>query len=138
VIRLTAHDAARLLPREQAYALRSERKGKNKFGAHKVESCGQKFDSKAEYRRWCQLQTLLKGRAITELQRQVPFTLVPNQVAPDGTKLRGVTYIADMTYRDHAGALVVEDVKGVETGEYRIKKKLMLQVHGIWVREIRT
>ena len=96
------------------------------------------FDSRAEYRRWCELGVLLRAKEITDLQRQVPFELVPAQVSPDGTKLRPITYIADFTYRDKAGALVVEDPKGASTAEWIIKKKLMLHVHGIWVREIRT
>ena len=129
---------ARTMTREQAYAARSERKGKNKYGNHKVEADGLKFDSKAEYRRWCQLKILVKAKEISQLQRQVPYELVPAMKAPDGTNLRPVAYIADMTYLDRSGALVVEDVKGVSTQEYRTKKKLMLAVHGIWVREIRS
>jgi hypothetical protein len=33
------------------------------------------------------------------------------------------------------GKLVVEDVKGVKTEVYKIKKKLMLWVHGIRIKE---
>jgi hypothetical protein len=128
-----------LMTRDQAYAQRSERKNKNKFGNIKVTTDdGEKFDSRAEYRRWCQLLIHVKAKQITRLQRQIPYVLVDPLVAPDGTKLRGVTYIADMQYLDANGDLVVEDVKGVETAEYRIKKKLMLERYGIWVREIRS
>lgn len=127
------------LDRSAAYAARTEKKSKSKYGNHKVTTPeGLTFDSKAEYRRWCELNVLVKAREITDLKRQVPFDLVPAQVSPDGTKLRPVAYVADFTYRDKAGRLVVEDPKGASTAEWVIKKKLMLHVHGIWVREIRS
>ena len=130
----------RRAPRDVAYAARiAARKNKPKYGNHKIESPdGMKFDSKAEYRRYCHLATLAKAKRITNLRRQVPYELVPPQVSPDGTKLRPVLYLADMVYIDGNGVEVVEDVKGVDTAEYRIKKKLMLERHGIWVREIRS
>lgn len=127
------------LDRVTAYAARSEKKSKSKYGNQKVTTAdGLTFDSKAEYRRWCELNVLVRAGEITDLKRQVPFDLVPAQVSPDGTKLRPVAYVADFTYRDKAGRLVVEDPKGASTAEWIIKKKLMLHVHGIWVREIRT
>jgi hypothetical protein len=130
---------ARRLSRVDAYAARTEKKAKSKYGNQKVDTPdGLTFDSKAEYRRWCELNVLLKAKEITDLQRQVPFVLVPAQVSPDGTKLRGITYVADFTYRDARGNLVVEDPKGATTAEWVLKKKLMLFVHKIWVREIRT
>ena len=127
------------LDRAAAYAVRTEKKSKSKYGNHKVTTPeGLTFDSRAEYRRWCELNVLVKAREITDLKRQVPFDLVPAQVSPDGTKLRPLAYVADFTYRDKAGRLVVEDPKGASTAEWIIKKKLMLHVHGIWVREIRS
>lgn len=46
-------------------------------------------------------------------------------------------YIADFVYTDNAtGSTVVEDTKGVRTKEYIIKRKLMLWVHGIRIREV--
>lgn len=49
---------------------------------------------------------------------------------------RRCEYVADFVYRDRQGRLVVEDVKGVRTKEYIIKKKLMLWVYGIEVKEV--
>lgn len=144
MIRMSVRDVASLtgrsMTREEAYAARADAKmAKPKYGNHKVETpTGEKFDSKAEYRRWCQLDLLAKAGEIKDLRRQVPYLLVPAQVTPEKKTIRPVNYIADMVYQDKAGKVVVEDVKGVETAEYRIKKKLMLMVHGIWVREIRT
>lgn len=127
------------LGRTAAYAARAEKRSKLKYGNQKVTTPeGLTFDSKAEYRRWCELNILVRAKEITDLQRQVSFDLVPAQVSPDGTKLRPVAYIADFTYLDKDGQLVVEDPKGASTAEWVIKKKLMLHVHGIWVREIRS
>ena len=57
-------------------------------------------------------------------------------VVLDGRKRPPLRYVADFVYRDSAGQMVVEDVKGVRTQGYRIKRHLMLAVHGIEVREV--
>lgn len=128
--------------RDEAYALRRQLKAaaprRQKYANHRVEIDGQTFDSKAEYRRWKYLTMLEKAGEIKDLCRQVPFELIPAQVAPDGTKVRPTIYVADFVYTDKAGKVVVEDPKGCSTPEWRLKRKLMLQVHGIWVREIRS
>ena len=50
---------------------------------------------------------------------------------------RECSYVADHVYFDLAlGKVVVEDVKGVRTEAYKIKKKLMLWVHGIVISEV--
>jgi hypothetical protein len=48
---------------------------------------------------------------------------------------RECAYVADFTYKQD-GKLVVEDTKGFRTKDYIIKRKLMLWVHGIRIREI--
>lgn len=126
--------AQNLIAYRDAPAKRSHQKYKNQ---KVTDPDGTTFDSRAEHRHWCHLVLMQKAGEITELKRQVPFELVPAQVAPDGSKIRATTYIADFTYRDKAGTLIVEDPKGFSTPEWRIKRKLMLQVHGIWVREVR-
>ncbi|WP_290089859.1 DUF1064 domain-containing protein [Paramuribaculum intestinale] len=77
-----------------------------------------------------------RARQISDLQEQVPFQLIPPQRDALGQSVRPCSYIADFVYRDAEGRLVVEDAKGYPTPEYRIKKKLMLHVHGITVREV--
>ena len=109
-----------------------------KYRNEKVEEGDKKFDSKAEHKRWQYLDALEKAGEITDLRMQVPFELIPAQVAPDGRKIRPTSYIADFIYTANDGSLVCEDVKGYATPEWRIKRKLMLQVHGVWVREIRS
>ncbi|MGM9680364.1 MAG: DUF1064 domain-containing protein [Eubacteriales bacterium] len=84
-----------------------------------------RFDSLAEYRRWKELNLLLRAGLISDLRRQVRYELIPKQ-----GKERTVYYIADFVYAEN-GETVVEDVKGVRTKEYIIKRKLMLYRYGI-------
>lgn len=93
---------------------------------------GIKFDSKAERDRWLNLQLLVKAKQISDLQRQVEYVLIPAQKRPSGGVERLCAYRADFVYVDvKTGKTVVEDVKGAVTPEFRIKRKLMLQVHGV-------
>lgn len=117
----------------------AERQKRNqKYGNSKVEDAGRTFDSKAEHKRWQYLVMLEKAGEIKELRCQVPFELIPAQVAPDGRKIRPTLYLADFVYRTADGIEVVEDVKGAATDVWKIKQKLMLHVHGIDVKEVRS
>lgn len=120
----------------------------SKYGARKAAVDGIEFDSVKEAKRYSELKLLLMGGKISDLQLQVPFELIPTQREPDAVNARGrvirgkviekaVKYFADFVYTDtESGERVVEDAKGVKTDVYRIKKKLMLYVHGIRVREV--
>ena len=102
----------------------------NKYGARKMKAPdGQVFDSVKEYHRWGCLKLLERAGAISDLKRQVKYELIP-RIGDE----RPCNYIADFTYMEN-GKLVVEDVKGVKTEVYKIKKKLMLWVHGIRIKE---
>ena len=98
------------------------------------------FDSKAESRRYDQLLLLKAAGEVADIQRQVPYELVPTQRSVDGRTLeRKITYFADfvITYAD--GQIVVEDVKSPITRkshDYVIKRKLMLWRHGIVIQEV--
>ena len=113
-------------------------KRSQKYGNSKVEDGGRTFDSKAEHKRWQYLAMLEKAGEIKDLRCQVPFELIPAQVAPDGRKIRPTVYLADFVYRTSDGIEVVEDVKGAVTPEFRLKRKLMLWRHGIEVKELRS
>ena len=104
----------------------------NKYGAKKVTDpvTGEVFDSKKEYYRWCELKLMERAGKISDLQRQVKYELIPKQNGE-----RACTYVADFVYIDSDGNTVVEDTKGVRTDAYRIKRKLMLFVHGIKIKE---
>jgi len=107
----------------------------SKYHSRKIVVDGEKFDSKVEYQRWCELQLLERAKQITDLKRQVTFELIPSQRVGGRVVEKSVKYIADFTYYE-VGQYVVEDVKGVKTPEYIIKRKLMLFRHGIQVKEI--
>ena len=102
-----------------------------KYNNTKIRVDGRLFDSKAEAARWQELQLLERAGEITELERQVEYELIPKQKGE-----RSAKYIADLRYVDHEGETVVEDTKGVKTPVWIIKRKLMLRVHGIRVREV--
>lgn len=108
-------------------------KRKNKYHAEKYGG----YDSKKEYYRAQQLKLWLRAGLISDLRQQVAFLLVPSQVNSEGIEEKPVRYIADFVYVDNAtGLTVVEDTKGFRTPEYIIKRKLMLRVHGITIKEI--
>lgn len=125
---------------------------KNKYNARKITdpATGYVFDSKAEFIRWCELRLMEKAGMISNLARQLKYELLPDQYESyerhsktgkrlkDGIRLveRGVTYIADFVYVDKNGQTVVEDCKGYKTEAYRLKKKLMLYMNGIKIKEI--
>ena len=102
-----------------------------KYNNTKIRVEGRLFDSKAEAARWQELSLLERAGEITELERQVEYELIPKQKGE-----RAVKYIADFRYVDNDGKTVVEDTKGVKTPAWIIKRKLMLRVHGIRVREV--
>ena len=119
----------------------------NKYKSHKTSVNGVIFDSKKEYDRYIELTLLSRSGAIKGLKRQVKFELIPAQYEPDIINSRGkvkkgklieraVSYIADFVYTDENGKTVVEDTKGFRTKDYIIKRKLLLYMHGIRIKEI--
>lgn len=117
----------------------------SKYHSRKVEVDGEVFDSVKEYRRYCELSLMERAGAITDLERQVKFVLLPAQYAPvfdaktkkwkDKCIERECSYYADFVYKEN-GEKVVEDTKGFRTPEYRVKKKMMLYIHGIQIKEV--
>lgn len=100
----------------------------SKYNNRRFKADGYRWDSIAEYARWCELRILETAGAISDLQVKYPkYELVP--AFKHGKKrYQGVSYIPDFTYTEN-GRLVVEDVKGVKTAVYQIKKKLLLSQH---------
>lgn len=121
----------------------------NKYHNEKTIVDGIAFDSRKEARRYQELKLMERAGEITDLQRQVKYELIPAQYEM-GTRIRGnhvstvercvekaVNYYADFVYNDKmTGETVVEDVKGMKTEVYRIKKKLMRWRYGIKIREV--
>lgn len=112
----------------------------SKYRNKKVTVDGILFDSMREARRYGELMLLQKGGYISDLRLQVPYELIPNQRDSSGKVIEHkVRYIADFVYWDNQKKqTVVEDVKSeaTKTDVYRLKKKLMLMVHGIRVAEV--
>ena len=112
----------------------------NKYYAQKCKIKGVEFDSRKEAQRYAELQILLKAGQICDLGRQKKYILIPSQRDENGKLIeREVSYVADFVYKEN-GKEVVEDVKGYKEGAayriFSIKRKLMLWVHGIRVREV--
>ena len=100
----------------------------SKYRNRKTEVDGVKFDSQAEANRWLELRIHERVGEVSNIRRQVSFPLVVN-----GIKV--CVYRADFVYAQD-GREVVEDVKGVRTAEYKLKRKLMLACHGIEISEV--
>lgn len=114
----------------------SQKRRGNKYGAKATEVDGIKFDSKSEAKRYLQLKAMQKAGEISGLEIQVPFDLVP-ALDINGRKERPVRYVADFRYTKD-GQVVVEDTKSAptKTKEYTIKRKLMLWLHQIVIKEV--
>lgn len=109
-----------------------------KYGNHKTEVDGIAFDSKKEARRYAELRLLERAGEIQLLRTQPKFNLLPSKRRPDGVMERSLSYTADFEYRDKAGQVIVEDCKSPasRTQQYVIRRKLMLYLFGIAVREV--
>lgn len=90
---------------------------------------GIKFDSKLESQRWLVLLDRQQRSEISNLGRQPEFVVEVNG-------FRICKYKADFRYLTRGGATIIEDVKGVKTAVYRLKKKLVEAQYGIEITEI--
>lgn len=122
----------------------------SKYGNKKVVVDGMTFDSKKEASHYLNLKLLEKGGVIKNLQTQVKYELIPAQYEGTGefyTKgqhkgeekkrlvEKSASYVADFVY-EQDGETIVEDTKGFRTDTYKLKRKLMLWVHGIKIKEV--
>ncbi len=101
---------------------------RSKYNAKKTEVDGFVFDSRAEARRYSELMILEKAGEISELQLQPVFPIF----------IKGKLichYMADFGYKEK-GKWIVEDVKGVKTPVYRLKKKMVEAAYDIKITEV--
>ena len=100
----------------------------NKYGAKKTQFMGYTFDSRWEAERWGQLTAMERAGAIRDLDRQIKYDIIVNDQ-------KICMYIADFRYtqveEDGSETKIVEDAKGVETADFKLKKKLMKACLGI-------
>lgn len=94
-----------------------------------------KFDSKKERQRFIELMAMQEAGLISELRLQHNFTLREGYTMPNGERVKGTIYKADFTYKDSEGDFIIEDVKGVRTDVYKLKRKMMLD-KGFIIREV--
>lgn len=106
-----------------------KKKKKSKYKAVKTEINGIEFDSKKEARRYKELKILEKADEIKSLELQPRF-LLQEKFEYNGKTIRKIEYIADFRYIDEEGNTIVEDVKGMKTEVYKIKKKIFLKIYG--------
>lgn len=113
----------------------------NKYRNKKVVVDNIEFDSVKEAVRYKELCLLERAGVIEKLQRQVKYELIPSQRIDGKVVERACNYIADFVYRKD-GELVVEDVKGYRDpksagyAKFVIKRKMMLYLYGIRIKEI--
>jgi hypothetical protein len=146
---LTSADLARLGPAAQKQVLDklagAQKPKKSKYGNRKAVRDGIKFDSEREAARFSELKVLQAMGKIRNLRLQANFTLVEGYTTIEGERTKPMVYKADFTYEratapDQNGTVYwlreVEDVKGMRTKEYRLKKKLMQEKYNITIREV--
>ena len=92
----------------------------NKYRAVRAAVDGYVFDSLFEAERWMELKMLEKAGVIKDLRRQVRF-----EVIPETKRNRAHHYTADFSYTEN-GKAVAEDVKGVKTRDYLLRRDLLL------------
>ena len=99
----------------------------NKYRAKAITVDGERFDSRAEYGRWIDLQRLQELGDIENLERQ---TRIPLKCGTEPIKIRSegypngrqIVYVADFSYYQN-GELVFEDHKGKKRARYVKGKK---------------
>ena len=98
---------------------------RHKFKAIRCESDCIKFPSKKERKRYLELKLLQKAGDVLFFQMQVPFHLPA-----------GVKYALDFQVYWKNGDITFEDVKGVKTPMYILKKKQVEALYPITITEI--
>lgn len=91
---------------------------------------GIRFDSKKEARRYAELLLLDVHDEIVGLERQVPY-----DISIKGTRI--CRYYLDFRYHDaKTGKVHHEDVKGVRTPVFRLKKRMVEATFGFEIEEL--
>ena len=92
------------------------------------------FDSKSEARRYSELRLLEREGQISDLELQPSFILAPSVRFHDAKRTKpALKYIADFEYMEK-GVKIIEDVKGMQTPAFKIKRHLLKTIHNIDVR----
>lgn len=102
----------------------------NKYNNHKTIVDGIKFDSIREAERYQELKLLEEAGEISHLELQ-PVVVLQDKFIYQGKTIRAITYRGYFAYFDRrVNRGVIEDVKGVETDVFKIKKKMFQKKYG--------
>lgn len=96
------------------------RRGRHKYNATKVAIDGKTFASKSEGNRYLVLRGMEQAGTIKNLVCQPKFAFP-----------MGFSYIPDFMYESE-GRLCVEDVKGMETPEFKLKAKCFVHFYPVY------
>ena len=103
----------------------------NKYNAKKTEFMGYKVDSKWEAERYGQLSSMALAGVVRDLERQVKYEIVVNNY-------KICNYIADFVYilvhENGKEEKIVEDAKGVQTTDFKLKMKLVKALFDIDIK----
>ena len=103
---------------------------KNKFNAKSIVIDGHKFPSLKEAQRYNELKLLEKAGKIKNLELQPEFEIIPKQKYR-GKTLKRAKYTPDFKYLDvDNNEWVIEEVKGMPTVDYVLRKKLFILNYG--------
>ena len=97
---------------------------RHKFNAKPTTADGIRFDSKKEAARYATLKLLREAGGVVFFLRQVPLHL------PGGVK-----YVCDFVVFWSDGSVTFEDVKGMRTPQYVMKKKMVEATYPIQIEE---
>lgn len=99
-----------------------------KYRNEPVIADGIPFASKKEERRYQEIKLLLRAGVISSYLLQPKFTIQEKFTSRSGEKIREIQYIGDfaLKYKDQ-DHWTVEDTKGFETKEFKLKKKMFLK-----------
>ena len=101
----------------------------SKYKAKPITIDGIRFASTKEGKRYTELKLLERAGEISRLELQPRYDITIN-----GVKV--CTYVADFSYFDKSSR-VVEDVKGMKTPVYRLKRKLVEALYpGVKITEV--
>jgi hypothetical protein len=115
-----------IIPKKQLSSIIKKNEPKNKFWTKKskynntkIKEFGFVFDSKNEYNRYCFLLKMERAGLISSLRYHQKTDEILLQKHPQ------IKYIPDFCYTEN-DFFVIEDFKGYQTKEFKIKKKLLI------------
>lgn len=100
---------------------------RHKYKAVKTEADGIRFDSKIEARYYEQLKLRQRAGEVVFFLRQVPLHLPGS-----------VRYVVDFQEFHSDGSVHFVDVKGMETTEFKTKKRIVESIYPITIEVVKT